>query len=261
MLFRKTTITSLLHTRIYPNTMNQLNTLFRALLACAALAAGAAQANVTVYPMTTSVGGDAGNATVINVSSKSAETQYVQVAVKRVTAPATPEEREEDVANWKGKGIVVSPAKFALPAGASRAVRVVGLAAPTNEEVYRVYFEPVAAPTDEAPVAEGKTSGSLSMSIVWGALVRALPAQSKPGLSRGAGNVIENTGNRRIGIVELAPCAGADTSCKWQEINRSLYPGAKLALPADAAGKAVRVKFKIEGAKDEVQTQEFAAAG
>lgn len=240
--------------------MTTLTTLFRALLACAALSAGAAQANVTVYPMTTSVGGDAGTATVINVSSKSAETQYVQVAVKRVTAPATPEEREEDVANWKGKGIVVSPAKFALPAGASRAVRVVGLAAPTNEEVYRVYFEPVAAPTDEAPVAEGKTSGSLSMSIVWGALVRALPAESKPALSR-AGNSIENTGNRRIGIVSVAPCAGGDANCKSQEINRSLYPGAKLALPADTKGKPVSVKFKIEGAKDEVQTQEFATAG
>jgi len=49
--------------------------------------------------------------------SKSDATQYVKAIAKRVIDPATDHEREEASMNSGDDAIVISPAKFALPAG------------------------------------------------------------------------------------------------------------------------------------------------
>lgn len=236
----------------------------QATFACAALFTGCAWANITVSPMIATVGGKHNKPVVIDVVSQSTDTQYVKVSVKRVLHPATPQEREEISVNWAGRGLIASPQKFALQAGASRSVRLIGLSVPDEEEVYRVYFEPVPAPQDAAVSATEKkdAAAKLRMNIVWGVLIRALPALPRPQLARmNTDNAIRNTGNQRVSIAELGHCVGHDDhQCQWQIINRNIYPGGTLVLPKDANARPVRVKFRVDDGH-EVLTQELHVPG
>lgn len=232
--------------------------------ACTALFSSCTWANITVSPMIATVGGKHNKPVVIEVASQSPDTSYVKVSVKRVLHPATPQEREELSANWDDKGLIASPQRFALTPGASRAVRLVNLSVPDEEEVYRVYFEPVPAPSDEhaSPTEKTSATGSLRMNIVWGVLVRALPAVARPAIQRAqTGDALQNTGNQRISIAELGHCTGHNHEpCQWQVINRNVYPGGTFALPKESVSRPVRVKFRVDDGH-EVQTQDFHAPG
>lgn len=236
----------------------------QATFACATLYTGCAWANMTVSPMIATVGGKDNKPVIIAVVSQSTGTQYVKVSVKRVLHPATPQEREELAVSWAGQGLIASPQKFALQAGATRSVRLVGLSVPDEEEVYRVYFEPVPAPQDEEAASPDKKTAAakLRMNIVWGVLIRALPAVPRPQIAHSASdNSIRNTGNQRVSIAELGHCAGHDDEqCQWQVINRNIYPGGALALPKDAQARPVRVKFRVDDGH-ELQTQELHVPG
>lgn len=247
-----------------PGQRNALHACIKGAAAFAlALLAGTAAANMTVYPMALSVGGDGTASSQIRVYSKSPEIQYVKVSVKKVLAPATEHEREEPVANWDGEGIVVSPQKFALAAGGSRAVRLVNLSTPESEVLYRVYFEPTTAPQDADGAAPDKVEGELSVTLVWGVLVRALPKQLRPAFAVPApGTHLHNTGNVRISLLELGRCragaAQAQDDCEWQKVNKNVYPAQQFALPAAQADQRLRVKYQVEG-KQDIQYQDVDA--
>ncbi|MDQ2185778.1 fimbrial protein [Alcaligenaceae bacterium A4P071] len=220
----------------------------------------AALANMTVYPMATTVAGARNVSNTIQVFSKSDQTQYVQVKIKRVIAPATPNEREEPISAWKGTGIVASPPKFALPGGASRAVRIVSLDVPDVEALYRVYFEPVAAPDDGSGMPDRSTHGSVSVNLIWGVLVRALPSEPKLAMSRQADtDALTNDGNVRVGARQVGRCVlGApDDSCQWTALERNVYPGGALPLPPGLRHEFIRLKFHVQG-HDAIQSRDFA---
>lgn len=228
-----------------------------AAMLCASLMTGSAHANMTVYPMAMSLSGKDSGAGTVQVISKTEETQFIKVSIKRVLKPASGEEREEDVANWEGAGLVVSPPKFALPAGAIRMVRVVSLAQPKEEELYRVYFERATLP-DEVSASGKKTEGSVSVNLIWGVLVHQLPAVPHPELHRPRGATLSNAGNVRIGLLEIGRCTGSDdSSCQWSPVNRNIYPGGEMNLPALAGDGVRRVKYQVEGMPD-VQTKDLA---
>ncbi|WP_330996083.1 hypothetical protein [Burkholderia diffusa] len=86
------------------------------------LASSIANANMTVYPMAASIGSGGKSAAQLRIYSKSETTQYVKAIVKRVIDPATPHEREVSGMSSGDDAIVISPAKFALPAGGTRLV-------------------------------------------------------------------------------------------------------------------------------------------
>ena len=220
-----------------------------------------ALASLTVYPMAVSVGGKNNAPGQILVTSTSDQTQYIQVTVKRIVDPATDRETEEDVTSWDGKSLVVSPMKFALPGGSSRSVRVISMLAQEQEGAYRVYFEGVAAPTDDPVVTAGAGIGTeVKVNLMWGVLVRLRPQQSVPRLERRQGELL-NTGNARIGVVAAGTCqTNEDASCAWHDINRSVYPGSGYPLPEDLGTLPVRVKFQIDGT-DTIQIQDFSAFG
>jgi hypothetical protein len=211
-----------------------------------------------------SIGGDGKAASQIRVFSKSPETQYVKVSVKKVLAPATEQEREEVVTNWEGEGIVVSPQKFALAAGGSRAVRLVNLSVPESEVLYRVYFEPTSAPQEVQEETPAKAAtGDVSVALVWGVLVHALPKVAQPALVLPApGTNLHNTGNVRIGVREVAHCQAdvAQEACQWQTVNRNVYPGQRLALPIAQTPQPLRVKYQVEGKQHDIQIQESLTA-
>lgn len=200
-----------------------------------------AQANMTVYPMATSISAKE-EATSLQVFSRSAKTQYVRTTVKHILHPGTPQEKEVPVGSTEG--LVVSPAKFVLAAGGSRTVRIIGVDSPAKEQAWRVYFEPVSALDSDEPPQADKTR--LSVSLVWGILVHQLPLSPAPVLARSAdGKTLSNTGNQRVGITRVAPVSGCQPSCSWTAFPASIYPDEQRALPGGITSGALRVEYRL----------------
>lgn len=201
-------------------------------------------ANMTVYPMSSVIDNREQEATTLQVLSKSEHTQYVRTIVKRISRPATAYEAEQDPQG--DPGIVVSPEKFVLPAGVTRTVRLISLNAPEKEEAWRVYFEAVPS-LDEPDPDEKQDKTNVRVNLIWGVLVRLMPAVAQPQLARSSdGKELINTGNLRYGVLRVAQCTGnSDDSCRWQSVDKSVYPGESLALPGGITSGAVKIEYRL----------------
>ncbi|MGS0896112.1 cable pilus chaperone CblB [Burkholderia stagnalis] len=216
------------------------------------LAPSLAGANMLVYPMAASVGAGKESAAELRIYSKSDETQYVKAIAKQVIDPATDHEREEAGMNSGDDAVVISPARFALPAGGTRLVRVIPLGVPRKEALYRVYLQPVAAPSDDTAVAaKGDVSGKVSFSLVWAPLIHVLPKTPVPDFDVSNGALI-NTGNVRIGLLEAGACQSEqdDASCQWTKFDRSVYPGQSFRLDGLHPAPYVRIRYRVGGMTD-----------
>ncbi|MFN4160438.1 MAG: pilus assembly protein [Stenotrophomonas sp.] len=215
------------------------------LLLLAGLMAAPAHANLSVHPMRLPVQNDRGGQ--IRVHSQTSKVQYVQTRVLRVEQPATPEENEVELAPGLLDGVVVTPGKFVLSGGGSRLVRVIPLASVTEETVYRVYFEGVAPPSEvEEQAADDAPSANVGVSLVWGALVHLMPAQPVADMQI-EGSALHNIGNVRLGITGLKAC-DSNNQCAIHELEQSVYPGSRLALPFDPAGQHITVSYRLSHA-------------
>ncbi|CAG9238932.1 Alpha-fimbriae chaperone protein [Burkholderia gladioli] len=208
-------------------------------------------ANMLVSPMTSSIDTKSKSASQLRVYSKSDSTQYVKVVVKRVVNPATEQEVEEDAPRSGAGGVTVSPSKFALPAGGSRLVRVIALGSPAKEELYRVHFEPVAAPADAVSESTESIDSNVDFGLVWAPLVRVLPSARLPDMMV-SGGVLKNTGNIRLAVLEAGACDSEkpEAKCDWQPIKRSVYPDQSLKLPHAAKGDVWQFKYRLDGVAD-----------
>lgn len=222
----------------------------RSLLAAIVVALGSsvASANMLVYPMATSIGAGKESAAELRIYSKSDTTQYVRAIAKRVIDPATDHEREETAMSSGDDAIVISPAKFALPAGGTRLLRVIPLGVPQKELLYRVYLEPVAAPSDDASVTKSNVSGKVNFSLVWAPLVRVLPKPVVPDFDVSDGT-LTNTGNVRIAVLDAGTCRleKDDSTCQWTKFERSVYPDQQFRLEGLHAAPYVRIRYRVEG--------------
>ena len=203
-----------------------------------------ALANMTVYPMSNVIDNSEQEATTLQVLSKSEHTQYVRTVVKRISRPATDFETEMDPQG--DPGIIVSPEKFVLPAGVTRTVRLISLSSPEKEEAWRVYFEAVPS-LDEPETDKHLEKTKVNVNLIWGVLVRLMPGAQHPEIARtGDGKELINKGNLRYGVLRVAQCAGAsDDTCRWQKVDKSVYPGEALALPAGVSSGAVKIEYRI----------------
>lgn len=205
-------------------------------------------ANLVVYPMTSTIGAEQDGIGQIQLHSKSDKVQYIKVSVTRIQRPGTSDEHETPLSPADSLGIVVSPQRTVLAPGASRTVRIIAQAMPSEETVYRVYFEPVAAPTDLATEdhAEQGVQPKIGVNLIWGALVRLLPdeRQMSVGLQQ-SGDALRNDGNVRVGVLQLGRCADVKTEkdCVWSDVNRSLYPGSTLPAPTPGANGNLLMRF------------------
>ncbi|KVN24861.1 fimbrial protein [Burkholderia pyrrocinia] len=224
-----------------------------ALLAAIAmsLVSSIAHANMIVYPMAVSIGAGGESAAQLRVYSKSDATQYVRAIVKRVIDPATDREREESGMSSGDDAIVISPAKFALPAGGTRLVRVIPLSAPRKETLYRVYLQPAAPPSDDEPGTKDGVAGQVNFSLVWAPLVRVLPKAAMADLDVSNGT-LTNTGNVRIGLLEAGACQSErdEASCQWTKFERSVYPDQTFRLKGLHPAPYVRIRYRVEGMAD-----------
>lgn len=210
-----------------------------------------ARANMLVYPMAASIGADKDQTAELRIYSKSDTTQYVKVIAKRVIDPATDHEREEVSMSSGDDAIVISPAKFALPAGGTRLVRVIPLGTPQKEVLYRVYLQPAAAPSDDDSASKGDVSGKVNFSLVWAPLIRVLPKTPVPDFDVSNG-ILSNTGNVRIGLVDAGVCRTIqeEASCQWVKFERSVYPGQQFRMNGLNSAPYVRIRYRVEGMAD-----------
>lgn len=217
------------------------------------LPASPVSANLDVHPMRVHV--DAGRTSNIRVHAQSPRTQYIRATVRRVVAPATDEEHEVDASTGDASAIAVTPGMFALAGGGSRLVRLIALAPVTEETAFRVYFEGVrgAEAGTDAEVME-TASATIGVSLVWGVLVNVLPADGQVDMQL-AGADLVNRGTLRLGIRRIEHCLA--TACSTHDIERSVYPGAALALPFQpTAGSRLRVDYRLsrDGYREHQQT-------
>jgi hypothetical protein len=210
-------------------------------------------ANLDVHPMRVHV--DAGRTSSIRVHAQSSRTQYIRATVRRVVAPATEDEYEVDAPPGDTSAIAVTPGMFALAGGGSRLVRVIALAPVTEETAFRVYFEGVRGADVGAHTGVIETaSATIGVSLVWGVLVNVLPADGQVQMQL-AGGRLHNRGTLRLGIRRIEQCVAA--VCSTYDIERSVYPGAALALPFQpAAGARLRVDYRLsrDGYREHQQT-------
>lgn len=180
-------------------------------------------ANMSVYPMIVEI--DSSGSSIVQVSSKSDEPQYVKVDAKIIRNPGTNKEKEESLSQWESKGLIVTPQKFALASGVKRVIRLISIEPPEKETVWRVYFEGVAAPEElQAPSEKSDFKPKIGVNLIWGVLVHVAPLKPVVSLKidKASGEVV-NTGTLRITVKEIGVCDRQD-SCKWFPENLTVYP-------------------------------------
>lgn len=180
-------------------------------------------ANMSVYPMVVEM--DSSGSSIVQVSSKSDEPQFVKVDTKIIRNPGTNNEKEEYLSQWESKGLIVTPQKFALASGVKRVIRLISIEPPEKETVWRVYFEGVAAP-EELKVSPEKSDfkPKIGVNLIWGVLVHVAPLKPVVSLKidKASGEVV-NTGTQRVPVKEIGVCDRQD-SCKWFPENLTVYP-------------------------------------
>lgn len=208
---------------------------------------GYAAADITVYPMSTTV--DNNGSAQINIFTNSDATEFVKTRVKKVNNPGTAQEDETDINPAEGSGLMVAPAKFALSPGATRIIRLVNMQPVQTETLYRVYFEGVK--TLEQSADRPQQQANVGVNMIWGVLVYVTPAEPKIDFTFNHKNfVITNTGNIHLKISSIGICPDKNTStgCTWSnEVKKAIYPGQQKKLSAGLFNgnkyAAIRIKY------------------
>jgi len=201
-------------------------------------------ANMTVYPMELNV--DSSGTAQITVASKSDDIQFIRVKQKKILNPGTAQEKEIDVPAWQEGGIVVTPEKFALSAGAMRVVRLVSLVPPSKESTWRIYFQGVNQPDSITLKEQGHSAAlaKIGVNVIWGALVHIAPAENHISLAldRTHGSLI-NKGTLRVPLKEIGICDEKD-KCRWLKEEATIYPETERKLKTFSQSQGITYKFR-----------------
>lgn len=188
---------------------------------------GFTYAGIQVSPMNISISSQNNYSGAVSVYSTSTETQYIKVTVKKIIFPGTPQQKEIPVLTEDDEGLVVSPQRFVLSPQSKHIVRLLPLNVPQNESVYRVYMSSV---PDENNKDKMDNNASITINVIWGALVYVEPQNSIISLSydSNTGELV-NHGNQHIRISDYGFCVSED-KCQWKKLARSIYPGMSLKI-------------------------------
>ncbi|EHS92229.1 TPA: fimbria/pilus periplasmic chaperone [Klebsiella oxytoca] len=185
-------------------------------------------ANMSVYPMSVDMNNQGeGN---VRVISRTNDVQFIKTTIVKISDAGTAKEKENEIKTGDPNAIVVMPPKFALPAGASKMVRLVSMEPALQETTYRVKFEAVSQLDDPLEGTKG-TKTQLNINLIWGVLVSVPPEHPELKMSLQPGGEITNNGNQRFKVLKIGLCkkAQADKECAWQDVGRNLYPTAHFA--------------------------------
>lgn len=205
-------------------------------------------ANITVSPMKVMLNDQ--HAANLVISSKSETTQYIQGKITEVHHPGTPEENETPAPQGAQNSLVVSPLKFALPAGNNQPVRIIGLGDSNEEKIYRVHFQSMTPEEFKNTGSNKNITSDLSLIIVWGVVVMVPPAKQFAKLGWDASlQKITNTGNVHLLVNRIGLCTSdkPEAKCQWKVLRKNVYPGKpfspELSLPASVSSESVRIDY------------------
>ena len=156
------------------------------------------------------------------VSNQGDETAYVKVEVLEVINPGEANEERRLLNNLEDITFVASPAKLVIPAKGRKQVRLVNLAPPDKEKVYRINFTPV-----EPPLAATEGMG-VRILIAYQVLALIHPAQPSEDLDmhvEGNSLMVKNNGNSYALITNLRQCDSNGENCKDDIGSKRLYAG------------------------------------
>ena len=177
----------------------------------------------------------------VTVINQGDEIAYVKVEVLEVLNPGTENEERNVVNNPEKIQFVASPSKLAIPAGGRKQVRLVNLAPPGEEKIFRVNFTPVLPPLEES--AEG-----LGVKFVVAYQVLALVHPAHPTelleIKRDPKSIrFHNRGNTYALISSVRQCDEVGENCRDDLGSKRLYAGNELVIPLPYADTPVTYKL------------------
>ena len=185
----------------------------------------------------------------IIVSNQGDEVAYVKVEVLEVINPGEKNEERRLLNNLEDITFVASPAKLVIPAKGRKQVRLVNLAAPDKEKVYRINFTPV-----EPPLAKAEGMG-VRILVAYQVLALIHPAEPLEALDITVEDktlIVNNKGNSYALITNLKQCDDKGENCQDDIGSKRLYAGNthRFQLPFENTEVSFRLT-NFKGARNE----------
>ena len=177
----------------------------------------------------------------VTVINQGDDIAYVKVEVLEVLNPGTENEERNLVNNPERIQFVASPSKLAIPPGGRKQVRLVNLAPPGEERVFRVNFTPVLAPLEEQTEGLG-----VKFVVAYQVLALIHPAQPVENLvtQRNANSIqFDNQGNSYALIANVRQCDSEGKNCQDDLGSKRLYAGNKMVIALPYADTPVSYKL------------------
>jgi len=177
----------------------------------------------------------------VTVINQGDDIAYVKVEVLEVLNPGTDKEERNIVTNPEQIQFVASPSKLAIPSGGRKQVRLVNLAPPGEERIFRVNFTPVLPPLEE------KTDGlGVKFVVAYQVLALIHPAQPTENLvvKRDPDSIsFDNQGNTYALISNVRQCNKEGGNCQDDLGSKRLYVGNKMMVPLPYTDTPVTYKL------------------
>lgn len=165
----------------------------------------------------------------VTVINQGDDIAYVKVEVLEVLNPGTEKEERNIINNPEQIQFVASPSKLAIPPGGRKQVRLVNLAPPGEERVFRVNFTPVLPPLQEPTEGLG-----VKFVVAYQVLALIHPAQpvEKLAIKRDSNSIrFDNQGNTYALISNVRQCDKDGKNCRDDLGSKRLYAGNKMVIP------------------------------
>ncbi len=185
----------------------------------------------------------------VTVNNQGDETAYVQIEVLEVLNPGTENEVRRSVAEDEEILFVASPAKIAIPPKGRKRVRLVSLADPDGEKVYRINFTPVLPPLD------GDEDMGVRVVIAYQVLALIHPLEPVENLEVKRDPIsisFKNKGNSYALVTNIRQCDKDGENCKDDLGSKRLYAGNSLTIALPYTDTPVTYKItNYKGAREE----------
>ncbi|MBV7405516.1 fimbrial protein [Enterobacter sp. ENT03] len=160
----------------------------------------------------------------VTITSKSTDAEYIQGRAVEISHPGTAQEKEIPVRLGQQDSLVVTPVKFALPAGNSQTIRFINLDTPQQEKIYRVWFQSMTPEQWHRPETATTWATDLAVTLAWGVVVMVPPAQPVIAMHyQPATGELLNRGNVHIALQRIGLCH--DKVCRWTQVKKNIYAG------------------------------------
>lgn len=183
----------------------------------------------------------------IEIISQDKETQYISTETFVVTNPSAPDESRTSIGNPQESGLVITPKKMVLPAGARKMMRFLLLQeVPDQEKIYRIVVKPVIQGVE----ADKQQKMALKILVGYEALVIVRPKGAKIELSaerKGNSLTITNSGNTNANLQSGLQCDELGNDCQELSVTR-IYAGQSWTTSLPHMNGAV--KYQIWNGKE-----------